>query len=74
MNRTQAVLFVSAAVLVGLLLSALWLRRGAEEQDSEIPSEGSVEAAVVGSVTLFFPGSDGRRAGFVAQDAQARPR
>ncbi len=60
MTRTQAVLFVSAAVLVGLLVSALWLRRGAEEPSGEVPADGPDIAAVVGSVTLYFPGSDGR--------------
>ncbi len=59
-TRTQAVLFVSAAVLVGLLVGALWVRRGAPAPGGDLPGEESVETVVVGSVILYFPGSDGR--------------
>jgi hypothetical protein len=60
MTRTQAVLFVSAAVLVGLLVGALWVRRGAEAPGGELPREGGAETVAVGRVILYFPGSDGR--------------
>ncbi len=61
MNRKQALIFVSASVLVGLVVSALWLRSAPESTDGRggPAAEGSA-AELAGSVTLYFPGADGR--------------
>ena len=61
MNRRQALLLVGAAVLVGLVIGALWLSRGHDEAPLiPIMGGGEDEATVVGSVTLYYPGGDGR--------------
>jgi len=61
-SRRQALLFIGGAVLlVCAVLAALWLRR---DRDSAAPiaaaSDEPAAAVVAGSVTLFFPGADGR--------------
>jgi hypothetical protein len=61
MTRQQALIFVSASVLVGLILAALWIRRPTPGEDNVSGSSaGAIGAAVTGSVTLYFPGADGR--------------
>ena len=62
MNRRQALLFVGAAVLVGFVVGILWLRRAPAPSAAETGSATSTEAlaSVDGSVTLYFPGADGR--------------
>ncbi|MCZ6507534.1 MAG: GerMN domain-containing protein [Acidobacteria bacterium] len=62
MNRQQALILVSASVLVGLIFGALWIRRGTtvEESAAEPNAASEMSAAVTGSVTLYFPGADGR--------------
>ena len=62
MNRQQALILLSASVLLGLILGALWIRRGVSVEESGAgPSATRVSsAAVTGTVTLYFPGADGR--------------
>jgi hypothetical protein len=61
-SRNQALIFVSASVLVGLLVGAFWIRTPGST-DSAI-GDGSPDeapgAALAGAVTLYFPGADGR--------------
>lgn len=62
MTRNQALVFVSASVLVGLVVAALWIRRPAESPSSSDNAQAGATpgAAVAGAVTLYFPGADGR--------------
>jgi len=61
MNRKQALIFVSASVLVGLAIAALWLGRSGESAGGRDDSTTAGTAATMaGSVTLYFPGADGR--------------
>lgn len=61
MSRRQALLFVGAAVLAGLLLGVWWLDRAPEARQTkalERDSTAAVEPSA-GAVTLYFPGADG---------------
>jgi hypothetical protein len=62
MTRRQALVFVGAVVLIGLVVGVWWLRRdsGPVERTGGDPAAPVVEAATAGSVTLYFPGADGR--------------
>ena len=61
MNRKQALIFVGASVLVGLLLGTFWWQRGSSSSESadNLAIDGAV-ASLTGAVTLYFPGADGR--------------
>lgn len=61
MNRRQALIFVSASVLVGMLVAVVWLRRAPDSTAGQagLATHG-VTATHTGSVTLYFPGADGR--------------
>ncbi|MDH3402041.1 MAG: GerMN domain-containing protein [Acidobacteriota bacterium] len=60
MRRGQALAFVGAAVAVGLAAGVLWTRRGPEADASAPAGRPESVAAIAGSVTLYFPGDDGR--------------
>ncbi len=60
MTQRQGILFVLGFVVVGIVAGTLWTRRARTVGgDEEAPRE-QLEVAVEGSVSLYFPGSDGR--------------
>jgi len=61
-SRPQALLFVSAFVLLGLIAGTLWLSQSPETAPGLLRAVTGLDddQVIDGTVTLFFPGSDGR--------------
>lgn len=75
MNRKQALILIGAIGLVALaVIAGLSMRRAPDSgQPVAVASTGTNDPALTGSVTLYFPGDDGRLHGEVrALDTDAR--